>query len=256
MFYSPESDRGWTVHSVYDGSTTDDCVSATLREMAGDPQAPGQSDIGIRNLIFAMAINLRPRRVLEIGAHIGSGTVVLGHALKVNGYGKLLSLEPADHYQRKAAAYVEKAGLSPFVEIIPDFSHSETCRQRLRSEAPFDLIFIDAAHDYSSVCFDLELSVSLLRDNGIIVMHDVGRHSPEMDPTGRGGPRQALYDFVSDEPDLRVVSFEHPLWLNSCGAAIVCKQKMEPAPKLVPRPHSALKALYHALGRRFTARPA
>jgi hypothetical protein len=24
--------------------------------------------------------------------------------------------------------------------------------------------------------------------------------------------------------------FEHPLWLNPCGAALICKQKLHPAP--------------------------
>jgi predicted O-methyltransferase YrrM len=77
MFYNPENSRGWIVETVY----ANDPASKILDQMHNDPEAPGESDIGIRNLLYTMILNLRPRRVLEIGCHIGSGAIVIGAAL-------------------------------------------------------------------------------------------------------------------------------------------------------------------------------
>jgi len=50
--------------------------------------------------------------------------------------------------------------------------------------------------------------------------HEFG---PTMDSTGRGGVRQALLDFMATRRDLAARFFDHPLWLNPCGAAVVSR---------------------------------
>jgi len=230
MFYTPEASRGWQVHKVYEGSDS----AQVFEQMASDADAPGESDIGIRNLIYTHVINLRPKRVLEIGSHIGNSALVIGSALKKNDYGKLLSLEPSAHYAEKARRYAAQANLSDWVEIIPSYSTDEFTRERLRHEAPFQVVFIDASHEYAHALADIELSAELLADNGVIVLHDVGRASNDMDPTRRGGVRQALHDFCAGHNQFRCIYYEHPLWLNPCGAALLVKELLDPA---IPQPH-------------------
>ena len=167
--------------------------------------------------------------MLEIGTHIGTGAVVLGTALQRNGYGRLISLEPQLNYVAIAEKYLRSIGLEEVVEILPFFSHDDQCRARLAEEAPFDLIFIDGAHEYSAALFDIRLAYDLLRDNGLIILHDAGRDSPGMDRSGQGGVRRAVYDFAAEAPGAVALFREHPLWLNPCGAALICKQRLEPA---------------------------
>ena len=76
--YHPEKERGWVVGATFDGSMRRWRLARTLKRMQADPEAAGHSDIGIQNLIFTLTVNLRPRRVLEIGSHIGMGTVIMG----------------------------------------------------------------------------------------------------------------------------------------------------------------------------------
>lgn len=238
-FYNPESQRGWAVASICGaqirgvglrGALARWRVARTLRRMAHHPEAPGNSDIGVQNLLFALAVSLRPRRVLEIGAHIGTGAVVIGHALTANGYGRLLTLEPAEHYRRIAARNARMAGVAERVEIVPLRSDEEDCRRRLAAEAPFELIFVDGAHDYASARHDIGLAADLVCDNGIIVCHDVGEISHQLDQTGRGGARQAFRDFREERPDFTSLMLEFPVWLNNTGTALLCKERLPPAP--------------------------
>jgi predicted O-methyltransferase YrrM len=231
-FYNPEGSRGWVVSPIYAGLFGWWRVSRVLRRMQRHSEAPGGSDIGVQNLMVALTTSLRPRRILEIGTHIGMGAVVVGHALKINQYGKLLTLEPAAHYQQYAARNVRAAGVQDYVEIVPYFSSDSACKERLRAEAPFELIFIDGAHDYDAVAHDLRLCAEVICDNGLILCHDVGRISPSLDPTGKGGGRQALWDFGVENPELRTIFLEFPVWLNDTGTAIVTRQKLLPDPRL------------------------
>ena len=226
--YDPESARGWIVGATFDGSLNSWRVARTLKRMAADPEAGGHSDKGAQNLIFSLAVSLRPRRVLEIGTHIGMGAVIIGHALKRNGYGKLITLEPAAHYQRIASKNITAARVADHVTLVGLFSYEEQCKELLRAEAPFELIFIDGAHDYESAAHDIALCSELLCTNGIIVLHDVGALSGSLDPTGQGGVRQALADFCDVNTEYRVIFLEFPVWLNSTGTALLVKQHLDP----------------------------
>jgi predicted O-methyltransferase YrrM len=226
--YHPENSRGWIVASIFDGTLSSRRVSRTLKKMVADPEAKGHSDIGVQNLMYMLSVSLRPRRVLEIGTHIGMAAVIIGHALKANRYGKLITLEPAPHYFSISARYVKAARLSDFVQIWPEFSYDPNCKTRLREEMPFELIFIDGAHDYQAAAHDIAFCAELLCDNGVMVLHDVGAISHSLDPTGRGGVRQALWDFCEDNPEFRAIFLEFPVWLNNTGTAIVVKEQLEP----------------------------
>ena len=226
--YQPENARGWIVGTTIDGSLNRWRVGRTLRRMDADPEAAGHSDKGVQNLLFSLAVSLRPRRVLEIGTHIGTGAVIIGHALKQNGYGRLITLEPAAHYQRIAAKYLGSARLADWVTIVPHFSYEDACKALLRREGPFELIFIDGAHDYDAATHDIRLCADLLCPNGIMVLHDVGGLSGSLDPSGQGGVRQALADFCEESPEFRAIFLEFPVWLNNTGTALVAKQQLDP----------------------------
>lgn len=196
-----------------------------LAAMENHPQADGRSSWGTRNVLHAFILSLRPKLVLEIGAHIGSASVVMGAALKQNGYGKLYCLEPADHYFELLTEFVERAGVAKFVQPLKIYSTAPELADILREKV--EIIYLDANHSYSNALQDLHISDRLLADNGLIFLDDIGPEvSPQIDPEGRGGVRQALLDFTRNRPDLQVIFFEPPFWLNPCGLGLVCKQNV------------------------------
>jgi predicted O-methyltransferase YrrM len=232
MFYNPEPARRWVIDETYEKYLQDQGTLPILRKMEADPHGSGYSDVGTRNLVFFLVTSIRPRRVLEIGTHIGIGSLIIGCGLNRNDYGNLITLEPNSIYRETASKYLNEAGLDGRVTILPQFSTDEDCKTKLRSEGPFELIYIDADHAYASAEHDIALAASLLVDNGLMVLHDVGRISEQLDTSGRGGVRQALYDFCERDRSYSTIFLEHPLWMNSCGAALVCKQRLEPAPRI------------------------
>ena len=225
--YAPDPARGWIVHPVY---VSDTLLTQVLDDMDRDPDAPGFSDVGTRNLLYCYCVSMKPRRVLEIGSHIGFSSLVIASALRLNKFGRLLTVEPNEIYRGSARKYLKKASLDDLVDTVPHFSQDAACQKRLREEAPFEIIFLDAVHDYESAVQDIQLCCELVSENGIIMLHDTGISSPELDQSGRGGVRAALNQFALSNPGFKTIYFEYPLWLNPCGTAILCPQRLDPPP--------------------------
>ena len=194
-----------------------------LRKMTAHPDAPGESSWGTRNVLHAFILSMRPKLVLEIGSHIGFGAVVIGTALKANGFGHSFHLEPQDHYFAALSSHLQKAGLAKISKPLKMFSTDPTLHSQF--EEPVDMIFLDANHSYSHAAHDLEIADSLIAPNGLIFLDDVGLgHSGNICEEGRGGVRQALIDFSARRPDYSVIFFEPPFWLNPCGLALAWKK--------------------------------
>ena len=189
--------RGWDIVAAFSAWLPD----GLLDEMKNHPECPGESSADTRNLLFALILSLRPKSILEIGAHIGSGSVVMGAALRANGFGTLYCLEPADHYFKILKDFVQIAGVSDYVKPLQLFSTDPALAQYVTE--PLDMIFLDANHSYSHALEDIKLSDRLLANNGILILDDVGpAMSAQMCADGKGGLRQALVDYARGREDL------------------------------------------------------
>jgi predicted O-methyltransferase YrrM len=227
--HSPEqitSKRGWEVIPNFEPLPFSNAYLTALKALTNDPECPGHSDVGIRNLLFSLVLSLKPESVLEIGGHIGSAALVIGEAMRINGFGKLTSLEPQEHYYRKITDYIRSANLMDYVDVIKGFSNEAEVYKKLIDHQSFELIFLDACHDYQVVLDEITQYRDLLCDNGIMVLHDTSLHGQSFDATKQGGVRKALIDATRKMRDLQPIYFEYPLWLNNCGAAILCKQRI------------------------------
>lgn len=219
--------RGWDILSVFAQRIYGTSFNDTLQEQKNDSHASGFSDVGIRNLLFTHILNLRPEAVLEIGSHIGTASVVIGQALKLNNFGTLYTVEPQETYLEKVMYYVKKAGLEEWVKILSGFSYDSSVREELSSKAPFEIIFVDANHNYLAVREELKWCWSLLADNGLIFFHDTSVKGQSFDTEKNGGVRRALVEAKEELSGFNIISYEYPFWLNPCGAAIACKQRYE-----------------------------
>jgi predicted O-methyltransferase YrrM len=220
-------ERGWTLEPIwYDTYWKFGKTRRVIREMAEDPESAGESSWGTRNLLYAITVSVKPEFVLEIGAHIGSASVAIASGLKRNNYGKLISLEPADHYYDLANNYLNKAQLGKYVEFKKLFSTDSSIKEKFKGK--YQVIFLDANHSYSHAFKDLELAWSWLADDGILIIDDVGEEMAKQQcEEQRGGVRQALIDFAEANGSLSYTILEHPIWLNPCGIAILTKRSNE-----------------------------
>lgn len=139
--------------------------------------------------LAALVIALRPTRILEVGVWMGGSLVPMLLALKKNGAGHAVAIDPwsvaasvvdeqpanvawwgtVDHEAafRTFSQRLDKHGLRPFCEIV-----------RLRSDdvklpdGVLDLVHIDGSHTMQAFR-DVEHFAPLIREGGILVMDDV-----------------------------------------------------------------------------------
>ena len=185
--------RGWHVLPSFAGAGLLD--QRVFDAMQAHPFLPGESAWGTRNLLHAMILGTRPATVLEVGSHIGSASVVIGAALKANGFGRSFHLEPQQHYRDVLEGFLRMAGVADVATALPLFSTDPGLAEIVGHDV--DLIFLDANHSYSHALEDLKICDKLLSRQGIILLDDVGSpHSANICGEGKGGVRQALLEFV------------------------------------------------------------
>jgi predicted O-methyltransferase YrrM len=113
--------------------------------------------------ILLMCAKVKPTKILEIGTCRGRTTVALAR----NNDGKLITTYDIDP---KAGDYIKQSPFTRAIDIrLIDFVADES---RLVKEAPFDFIFIDAAHDYDTVLPQSLLCLKIVSQRGVILWHD------------------------------------------------------------------------------------
>lgn len=214
-------ERGWQVVPSFSGQGQ--LPTGMLEEMQQHPLAPGESAWGTRNILHALILSTRPKTVLEVGSHIGSGSVVIGTALKANEFGRSYHLEPAPHYFEVLSQFIKMAGLENIAIPLMLFSTDPELRNILGNDV--DLIFLDANHSYSHALTDIQICDQLLSEKGMILLDDVGTpHSGGICSENKGGVRQALLEFLAQRDDYSAIFLEPPFWLNPCGLALLSRK--------------------------------
>jgi predicted O-methyltransferase YrrM len=134
----------------------------------------------------------RGKRVLELGSGFGYSTVVmaLAGATHIDTIDKFIGFNTSrGELEKNLAAY----GVSDTVTIHEIYTH--TILTEFEPDS-FDLVFIDAGHQYNETRHDAELSWKLLKPGGYLAGHD---YDEDCNP----GVREALDDVFPDGP-LRV----------------------------------------------------
>lgn len=140
-------------------------------------------------IVAAMEIIERhaPRRILEIGTARGGTLFLFSRAAAPDAF--LVSLDLAHgkygggysawktHIFRRLLRDGQRA------EFVRGDSHEaasldEVC-QHFKGEK-LDLLFIDGDHTYAGVKQDYELYSPLVREGGLIILHDIAKHPPQL----------------------------------------------------------------------------
>lgn len=99
-----------------------------------------------------------------------------------------------------------------------------------KNKITFDAIFIDADHRFSSVKRDLENSLQILNENGIIFLHDTDPDDTYLLKDEYCSDSFKIIDFIFDtHPELNVVT----LPIINCGLSIVNRKKDRRVLKLI-----------------------
>lgn len=169
--------------------------SLTASKPNEDEQAMLESLSGIEGLMLekeALALyrscKLLPSKgkILEIGSYQGGSTLAIGHAI-INTDIELYCLDPWSNYlNQEDFATFERSTVSDDFRIINNFIKNTSFiganLRMLRGKSSafagmlegkdFDFIFIDGAHDYDSVRYDVKMAFSALKPGGFVCGHD------------------------------------------------------------------------------------
>ncbi len=214
------------IKKIYQNLHIDKMFVNSLNSLYAHPDCRGAADTGLKNLLFSLTISIRPYRILEIGAHVGTTTLILLYALRLNNYGKVFAIEPQEHFFNKLVYYVECAGLKDYLHAIKGFSTDPSVLEQLNREAPYDIIYIDAKHDKKEVVQELAIYYPMLVENGLFVLHDTSDWAMSLDTEKQGGVRSAIIEICNSYEDLNPIFLEPPLWKHITGMALIAKQKI------------------------------
>lgn len=207
-------------------------TDGTIRDGVGFPEMTGGVNLGDQRALYQIVRALRPRRILEIGTHIGCSTACIALAARRNvedGY--LCSLDTVDvrdvndeavrpwvEYQSPASPreILRSLGLEPVVRF-----HVHDSREWMRRASDrYELVLLDGNHAAPFVYEEIPLALSILAPGGMIILHD---YFPEGKPLWAGnapivGPWRAVDRFRREGCGFAVLPLGQLPWPTKLGS--------------------------------------
>jgi len=128
-------------------------------------------------LLMIVAQLMGARRILEVGTLGGYSTIWLARGMSAEG--RLTSLEFSPRHAEVARQNIHRAGLDERVEVIVGPALETMPMIAVRSDEPFDLVFIDADKENTAAYFDWAVRMS--RRGSLIIVDNVIRKGAIID---------------------------------------------------------------------------
>lgn len=119
--------------------------------------------------LYGLVRAIRPITCVETGTHRGLSACYIGQALKDNGCGTLLTVDPYDI--EAATDGFKEFGLSDVVR----YEKKRGCD--VRTEQKIDFLFIDGFHGINDVVEEIVALFPQLSENAIVVFHDCDKNN-------------------------------------------------------------------------------
>lgn len=148
---------------------------------------PASVNLDVANYYYSLAKMIRPELIVEIGCFIGFSSMHFAQALREQGFGKLISIDPfaweldagngLESQYDIALRYLQKSGNSDIIEYKR--GHAETIYEEIKEtiHPHIDILYIDGDHTIDGVFKDFNIFNASVKPGGIIILHDI---YPEM----------------------------------------------------------------------------
>jgi predicted O-methyltransferase YrrM len=183
---------------------------------------------GERRAIYQLIAWVKPRRVLEIGTHIGASTLMIAQALKSHAGpgGQLLTGDILDVNNPEQGAF-RSLGTLPPRDALRELGLQDRVRfeakpalQLMRSlDQKFDFVFLDGDHSAAAVYKEVSVALDILAPHGLILLHDFYPKGKKIYPNGMivPGPFLAAQRIHSELPTLNFVTLGELPWETKQG---------------------------------------
>lgn len=195
----------------------------TLRAIIRNARFPGATDPAVLEILGALVSATRPKRVLQLGTYVGFSALFVADIIARHS-GVLVTVDPDRSAHELARSFSARARLDNIV-FIDGSSTDESVLAELWRRGPFEIVYLDSSHAYGETLKELDIIFSddspLLVDEGLLLLHDVAAGAAAFDPSGQGGVRRALDEWLASRRPRPHLILEPPLFQSSCGVAIV-----------------------------------
>lgn len=128
-------------------------------------------------LLFHLVRKLRPSVCVEMGTCVGISAAYQATALRLNGHGRLITLEGATPLARLATRTLSELGLDHVTVVEGRFQ--DTLDTVMRENAPIDFVFVDGHHDEQATVRYFDQIRPHLSPGALLVFDDI-RWAPGM----------------------------------------------------------------------------
>lgn len=200
--------------------------SVSIYKLYGGHEIPGGVNPGDRRALYHLIAHFAPKRILEIGTHVGASTLHIAGALKrfVEG-GELTTADIADVNGPQGAwkslglpfspsGFLSRLGLGEIVSFV-----NKPALEALATDARYDLIFLDGDHRPQAVYCEIAAALKLLNPNGLVLLHDFypGGKPLTSDGDAIDGPAVAANRIGREAVDLAFLPLGNLPWETKSG---------------------------------------
>ena len=201
-----------------------------INSVFGDHFTFGGINPGDRRAIYYLITALKPKKVLEIGTHIGASTLYIACALKnVPSFAKVITVDILDVNQDRAPWKKLGLAMSP-----RDYAQKLDCLAHIsfkvfpaldfmkNADETFDLIFLDGDHSSQAVYKEVSRALTLLNPGGVILLHD---YYPDTKPLFSNGviipgPFRAINRIYKENKNIEVQPLGNLPWPTKLGSNV------------------------------------
>jgi len=212
--------------------------NARIARAYGKGEIFGGVNPGDRRALYHLIAHFQPKRVLEIGTHVGASTIYIASALlRFADGGQLTTADIADvngpngawkslGMPAAPARFIADLGLEAVTTFV-----TRPAAEMLRASGRYDLIFLDGDHSTLAVYREISAALRILNPDGLIVLHDFYPGGKPLTPDGGAikGPSLAAERINSETKDLVFVPLGMLPWQtkgggNATSLALVTQQ--------------------------------
>lgn len=122
--------------------------------------------------LYLLVREFKPSVAFELGTNVGISSAYQAAALKLNGGGRLITLDASPYRLRLAKRLHERVGLADEVAYRPGL-FSDTLEHALEESGPVDYAFIDGHHQYRPTLDYFDMICGRAADGAVFVFDDI-----------------------------------------------------------------------------------
>ena len=219
---------------VFDDATkrAAEAVDKVIRPVFAHGDVRGSINPGDRCAIYSLMRRFRPRRVLEIGTHVGGSTAYIAKALSTeqprSRLPRLVTVDVEDVNDHEVRMWEQcgaqasprdvlaKLGCSHIVEFVV----STSIEFLERTTGRYDFIFLDGSHEADMIYREIVGSLRKLTPGGCILLHDFFPNGKRLWRNGEAvpGPFLAVRRLRSDGAGVNAIPLGALPWKTKLGS--------------------------------------